>query len=236
MKVTIQLDYITTSWTFLSTIKYPPDSSEYQEACKYLFEKYKNAIVKFFICLGAYENETDDMASDFFVYWIKGGLKKADRDKGRFRSYLKTCLKNFYKTKKRQEAEKNYISLTGKESKSFDDLEKFFDYQFVITIFNNALKMLKKFEQENEGNLYYTFFSYYYLEPIKENKKIPGYSELQEKFGKNYKYIDNQLTRAREKLKSFLYEEIRKVVTDEENLEDELNIYADIFRHFLKEL
>lgn len=84
----------TTSWTQVGMAK--ANSEEGQKALRDLCEAYYEPVVTYLRCAFGNEDAARDMGHAFFADILRGSkIDTADRDRGRFRSYLLGAVKHF---------------------------------------------------------------------------------------------------------------------------------------------
>src|SRR5580692_9967608 len=87
-------EFLTTRWTQVSRAK--SDSPEGRRALAELCEAYYEPIAAFLRCELRNEDAARDLAHDFFAETLGGGsMVQAERERGRFRSYLLGAVKHF---------------------------------------------------------------------------------------------------------------------------------------------
>lgn len=94
--------FATTRWTVVlaSAESQAPGSSE---ALTHLCQTYWKPLFGFVRQRGYTPPEAQDLVQDFFVHLIeKSVISRAGRDRGRFRTFLLTCLQNFLATAHRR--------------------------------------------------------------------------------------------------------------------------------------
>lgn len=85
--------FLTTRWTLLEKSESPDSGEVEDELCR----RYWHPVHKYFLRFGAATDEAADLTQDFFVSFLgNGGFSRADRSKGRFRSFLLAAVKNHY--------------------------------------------------------------------------------------------------------------------------------------------
>lgn len=84
----------TTRWTLLAEATLHGDAAG-REALARLCEKYRRLVVVYLATHGLAAGEAEDLAQDFFLKLLGSRLwKRADRQRGRFRTFLLTVLHN----------------------------------------------------------------------------------------------------------------------------------------------
>lgn len=75
-----------------------------EQAWRYFYEHYRGAVEALFRREGLARNDAEDLAQEFFLATLnKEFLSRADPERGRFRSYLKTAARRFLGAQRRKE-------------------------------------------------------------------------------------------------------------------------------------
>ena len=100
-------DFANTRWTLVLKAG-AARSSASDEALATLYQTYWRPLYGFLRRRGHSRDEAEELTQAFFAFLLeKGTLRHADRDRGRFRSFLLTSLKNFVANERdRQTAQK----------------------------------------------------------------------------------------------------------------------------------
>jgi len=89
------LSQIDTNWTQLSLVRDATvDSSVVEEARRQLLHRYAASVYQYLLASVRDESAADDLAQEFALRFLDGRYESADRDRGRFRDFLKRCLSN----------------------------------------------------------------------------------------------------------------------------------------------
>lgn len=89
------LSQIDTNWTQLGLVRDGTvDSSVVEEARRQLLHRYAASVYQYLLACVRDESTADDLAQDFALRFLDGRYESADRDRGRFRDFLKRCLSN----------------------------------------------------------------------------------------------------------------------------------------------
>ncbi|MCI0379354.1 MAG: sigma-70 family RNA polymerase sigma factor [Gemmataceae bacterium] len=86
-----RLDRISTSWSLLAQAKTGAGDAATAARCL-LVERYRGAVRRYLGALLRNDEEADDLTQEFGLALIEGKLAKADRERGRFRDYVKTVV------------------------------------------------------------------------------------------------------------------------------------------------
>lgn len=149
-------DFRTTRWTQVNRAK--ADSEEGRQALTDLCDAYYEPVVAFFRCELRETDASREMAHEFFARVLAGdALASAERERGRFRSYLLGAVKHFLSH--RREAARRLKRGGGAECVSLDDEanimgrslsdptamgpDSAFDRQWALTVLARALESLR---------------------------------------------------------------------------------------------
>jgi RNA polymerase sigma-70 factor (ECF subfamily) len=80
-----------TLWSLVTEANYGPQDAA-QRAREVLLERYKGAVHRYLLAALRDANAADDLAQEFFLRFVRGDLRNAHPDKGRFRDLIKTTL------------------------------------------------------------------------------------------------------------------------------------------------
>ncbi len=177
--------------------------------------------------------DTEDLTQGFFVHLLESAfVKSADRDRGRFRSFLLKAVSNFLTADRRsQTAEKRgggqtplsldfesgehqYHQLAS-DSISADQL---FERRWALTLLQNVTAMLRsEYEQRNHGTMFEL------LEPHinQDAAKVP-YAELCPQLSMSEDAIKQAARRMKLRYREILRNEIASTVDSVDEVDDEL--------------
>ena len=153
-------DFRTTRWTQVRQAK--ADSPEGRRALAELCGAYYEPVVAFLRCELREADAARELAHDFFAHILAGGaIARAERERGRFRSFLLGAVKHFLshhrealrRLKRGGGVEK--ISLNETETRAVPDAavlspDAAFDQQWALTVLAHALEALRR-ECATEG-------------------------------------------------------------------------------------
>ena len=89
------LSQINTNWTQLGLVHDATvDSTVVEEARRELLHRYAASVYQYVRACVRDEATADDLAQEFAVRFLDGRYDTANRDRGRFRDFLKRCLSN----------------------------------------------------------------------------------------------------------------------------------------------
>jgi RNA polymerase sigma factor (sigma-70 family) len=230
--------FATTRWSMvLSAANSESEGQTARAALAELCRTYWRPIFSF-VCWRGYSTEdAQDLTQDFFVMILEDNwLQHADRNRGRFRSFLLKSLQNFLINA----AEKNQVQKRGGDAEfvSWDDWmaeapsqlsmsphalasvapEQLFDVRWAATVVEQALRRLRE-ECEHKGRLrLFTVLSNY----LAAERTDVSYAELSNKLGVPESAVKKQLHKMRLRYRWLLRNEVTHTVEDPADVQDEI--------------
>ncbi len=188
---------------------------------------YATAIQKYFAAIIKDPHDAEEAAQDFFLWVSQNGLPRAKRDRGRFRDYLKTVVRNAalnYLHRKRppKHADFDLLHLLPDNTQPIPDQEWL--SQWRQCLLNRVWKRLKKHEQKSPNNLCYTVLRLCALHPGEDSKTRAARLTQSSSHPLRAEAFRKQVSRARRLLAELLVEEIVKTLDNPlpERVEEEL--------------
>jgi len=188
-------------------------------------KRYRPPIEKFILQNGFGTADAEELAQEVFLRIFKNNvLKKARKERGRFRSLLLTLTRHVIQDERRRRGAAkrggDHITVspqhTTEEGLPLEELvvshteDRQFDHLWV----SNILKLsLEKLRTENEA--YYTAFTM--------NLDDYDYKAIAERMGKSPKEVDNYVYRAKQKLIRLIRDEIAGYASSPQEYRDEIN-------------
>src|SRR5438046_847981 len=86
----LRLSRIDTQWTVLYQAKDPEEAARAAQAR--MLERYGGAVRRYLLAATRDEDAADELGQEFAVRFLRGGLRGANPDRGRFRDYVKGVL------------------------------------------------------------------------------------------------------------------------------------------------
>ena len=85
--------FLTTRWTLLDKVRRPEGMEALDELCR----RYWGPVFGFLKRLGCGDADAEDLAQEFFRDFMgRDGFSQANREKGRFRSFLLRSVRNHF--------------------------------------------------------------------------------------------------------------------------------------------
>lgn len=233
-------NFPSTHWSLIDAVQ-GLENEKHDVALGQLIELYWKPIYCWLRWHGYDDASAKDIVQDFFLDGLeKKKFEKADSNRGRFRSYILTCLKNFVKNYERnkkakgREPSKPFISIDQNQT---DDVDlKLFHTKTPEDSFNTAwirqllMRVLKALEDEcidTGRQQHYELFQQRIIQPILEGIPQPPIKDLIEDVDLTQKQANNCVVTARRAFQRLLRAEIKMYASSEEEIDLEIK---DLFR------
>jgi RNA polymerase sigma factor (sigma-70 family) len=185
-------------------------------------------------------HDAQDLTQGFFAHLIEHKIHmRADRDKGKFRSFLLASLKNFLShAREREQAlkrggDRDFLPLDDGRAEEAESLfqtqcssnsgalpqDRLFERAWAQTVIATALSRLAAtYNAEGKQNLFESFSRFLTIgaEPL------PSYSELAARLSVTESTVRSQITRLRAEYRQILRAEVRRTVETETEVDGEL--------------
>lgn len=222
----------TTRWSRVGRAK--ADSPEGRRELRELCEAYYEPVAAFLRCELRHEDLARDAAHDFFARVLSGGaFEHAERERGRFRSYLLGAVKHFLSH--RREAARRQKRGGGVETLSLEDTEatdartvrdagvlspdEAFDRSWALTVVSRSLEALRC-ECVAEGRA--DFFEH--VKPWLTGDAAHGdQSAMAARCGMNANALKVAIHRLKRRFRELLKAEIAGTLEDAGNVEEEMH-------------
>lgn len=182
-----------------------------------------------------------DLVQEFFLWGMqKGKFEKADPARGRFRTFLLTCVKNFVVNFERDKKAKGRLpnkTILSIEKLKTDDIavelvdkgtpEDSFNRAWVKELLVRVLKCLEEECLQTGKECHFEIFRQRIIEPILAGSPQPPIKELAEKMGLTEKQVCNHAITARRAYQRLLREEIRMYASSDDEVAAEIR---DLFK------
>jgi RNA polymerase sigma factor (sigma-70 family) len=186
---------------------------------------------------GATIEDAKDLTQEFFGYLLEGGvLAKYDREKGRFRTFLKAVLSNFLSTSRRDASRlkrgggRPVASLDVQELETSAFLaerqkytpDQIFDRQWTQEILSESLAELRRqLTAENRAVSSQIYEDYNGISP--SDSASPTYASIGKRLGLSEQQVKDHLAYARARLEKIVRERLSRRVTSDRELSEEIN-------------
>jgi RNA polymerase sigma-70 factor (ECF subfamily) len=217
-------------------------SVQSQKALEKLCRTYWYPLYVFLRRQGKSPQDAEDLTQSFFGHMLeKHALRSADQERGKFRTFLLTSLKNFVTDQwKKDSAQKRgggarLIELDAEVAENrykFEpvellDPEKLFERRWAMTLLDEVLAQLEsEYALKGKRDLFAA------IQPFLLDKKteIPQ-SQLATKLGMKESTLNTEVFRLRSRYRELFREEIAQTVSNAEQVEGEMrDLFAAIQR------
>ncbi len=229
----------TTQWSAILAIK-DLSNPNAQKALANLCKKYWTPLYIYVRKKGYSLEDAQDLVQGFFADLIdKEYLKKVDKEKGKFRSFLLTAMNHYLinewdKTRaQKRGGDKKLLSLDFEEAEvnyknqPSDELspDKIYERQWAINLLNRVFNNLKKeFDEDGKQNIFENIKNY-----LTYDDSDYSYMEIAQRVGMTEGAIKVTVHRARKRFGQLLRDEIVNTVSDPSEVEDEIRYLFTVF-------
>ncbi len=224
--------FATTHWSVVLAAG-KPESSGYENAMETLCQTYWFPLYVYLRRQGYNRDQAEDFTQAFFTSLLdKHGLRLADPNRGKFRSFLLAALKHFLANEharanalKRGGGHKT-LSLDLKDAENRyaleprDELspEKLFERSWALTVLERTMS---KLQSEADNAQKSTQFEHLKVYLTAEKNSIP-YQKVADKLEMSEVAVRVAVHRLRKRYRRLLREEIAQTVTNEQQIDEEI--------------
>lgn len=216
----------TTQWTVLAKATTHGDASS-AEAMDAFCQRYRQPIVSYIQRHGVPRDQVEDVAHDFILRLMRHStLRRADRTKGRFRSYLCTALARFLISRSRSVQGPGGLATVSLDSTlenldhgEYDPPDVAFDRDWAIALMKGAMEDLTASATSGKERGASWPVIVRFLLP---GRKPPSYDEAAEQLGINPGTLRVDVSRQRARFREFLRERVARTVSSSGDVEDEM--------------
>lgn len=185
--------------------------------------------------------EAEDLTQDFFAHFLEGKcFERANPNRGRFRSFLLTCLNNFtrdaheHRTALKRGGRKQVVSLDqeraerGYAAESVDQAtpERIFEKRWAATLLETVLNQLgAEFARTGKRNFFEQLKGFVWGE-----RGTTPVRQVAAEFGVSEGAINVTVHRLRQRFRELLRQEIAHTVTQPEQIDEEIRYLAQVMR------
>ena len=185
-------------------------------------------------------HDAQDLTQGFFAHLIENKIHlRADREKGKFRSFLLASLKNFLSHAREREQTlkrgggRDFIPLDEARAEEAESLfqthcssggaalpeDRLFERSWAETLVETALgRLAAAYKAEGKENLYERLQTFL----TAGADQLPTYSDLATRMAATESTIRSHVTRLRARYREMLREEVRRTVDTESEVDEEL--------------
>jgi len=229
----------TTAWSVVAAAQ-DRTSASYQKSLEYLCKTYWKPIYNYIRRRGFPHDMARDLTQDYFTVFLeKGFVEAADRERGKFRTFMLTTLTRFLSKQYRKEKKhRNNISIDivtedGREELPVPELaddhtaEDEFNRSWAHSLIERSLARMQECCTEGKQALYARIFACYIDSATDIEPKT--YRQIGDLHGLSETDVTNYLHRGRNIFQKLLREEVRQSVLTEAEVDEEIE---ELRRHF----
>lgn len=226
----------TTDWGLLADARGTSPAAKLA-ALDILIRRYWKPVFLFLRYTGVMEDSAKDFTQAFFADWIENdAFAKADERKGRFRSFMLTCLKRFVSNERRaahaqkrgpQEGLLSLDELMSNPDIPFEPAdsmtpEAIFQKAWAAEVVRRVLKHLEIECDRTGKTVHFDIFAKRVIRPILEGGREPSMADLGREHKLTEKQAANCLLTAKRAYQRLLQEEIRLYASSETEVASEI--------------
>lgn len=234
-----------THWSELGAVRRTV-TREHRAVLNLLIERYWKPVYTYIRRRGQPNEESKDLAQEFFTSWLQKDLfGRAVPARGRFRTFLLSCLRNFLANANRKACAQKRLPRQGfvsirdisdRDTPGFEPIERetpemAFNKVWVLDLLR---RVLNAFAQECRGSgkeIHAKIFNARIVRPALEGAAPPSMRALGRRFGLTQKEVANRLVTARRAFRRLLRDEVRGYASSEQDVEAEIQ---DLFQTLAK--
>ncbi len=228
-----RIDQIETQWSMVRQAAHSLASAD--DARRALVMRYASSIRAYVLAMTKSEQDADELSQDVIVRILNGDFGGADREKGRFRDFLKVAVRNMVRNHWAKSNRRKTADLDLGEFDTPDENPEEVD-PWISGWRNNLLELtwaaLAKYEEDHAGRIPFTILKLRSEFPAASSTELAG--KLSKRVGREFRAdtTRQQLRRARLRFAEFLVEEIANGIEDPqpERIQEEL-ICLELYEH-----
>ena len=238
--------FLTTHWSLVEGIASPEDGDRSPALVGLLLQRYWKPVYCYLRRKGYRNEEAKDLTQGFFheVVLERHAVEKADPARGRFRSFLLMALNRYVANvhkrdgRQRRTPKGKLVPLEVAEPPELSQLvaqsdpEDCFNYAWVSALLERVLEDVESSCHRDGKTVHWHLFHDRVLQPITDRTDPVGLKEICAKYGiEDETRASNMIVTVKRRFQALLREHLRKSVTSDELLGDELD---EIKRFFPK--
>jgi RNA polymerase sigma factor (sigma-70 family) len=220
-----------TSWTVVEGAGQSVDGERQREALSALCERYWNPVYAFLRHRGHAPHDAEDLTQAFFAHVVEQGtLRRAQQEKGRFRSFLLGSLQYFVANERERNAaqkrgggwqalsidDSSFPANTTPELSHEDSPEKVFEQQWARVVLDTALvRLQEEMTRQGKGKAFHALVGFL-------TGQDQSYEEAAKRVGLSVGATKSAVHRLRRAFGDRLRAEVATTTTSPEETEAEL--------------
>lgn len=190
-----------------------------------LCKRYWKPVYFYLRCKGVDNEMAKDLVQDFFSEKVLGQqfFRKADPNKGRFRTFLMAAISNFATDKLRRHKPTVSLEEDGTDASYRVDPDMAFNQIWADELLQSVLEELKDECFRNERRVHWELFHRWFLD-TEPGQKAPGMEVICAECGlESTKQAYNIITAMKRRFRTILRRRLRPLVATEADVDDEIN-------------
>ncbi len=233
----VQEAFLTTHWSLVDDIDTSNEQDKNRALLGLLLKRYWKPVYCYLRRKGYGNEQAKDLTQGFFYEVVLGRqlIEKAERSKGRFRSYLLVALNNYIsavhssQTAQKRMPEGRLVPLDITDPPNFSRIvgnftpEQSFDYAWVSALLEQVLEDVETTCYKDGKTVHWHVFRERVLAPIMEGINPPALSEICHKYDiESPRIASNMIITVKRRFQAVLQQRLRETVTSDGQMEDEL--------------
>jgi len=226
--------FLTTQWTRILSTHHTASNTP-DDAIVTLCENYRAPVYAFILKRNGNPSEADDLTQSFFASLIeKKTYRQADRQRGRFRTFLLTSVKNFlHQNHRNQQRQKRggavkHLSLNTEndpvEIEGDSPTDEFFDKNWAISIFDRVWRLLEEeYQQTNQLSRFETLRNTLTL----ADDSVP-YADLAKQLKLSINGVKSATFRLRSRFRELFRATVAQLIDNPSNVDDEIRYLMEV--------
>jgi DNA-directed RNA polymerase specialized sigma24 family protein len=218
----------TTQWTLLAQASMNGETAA-RQALEDLCRRYWSPLYHFIRARGFGETEAEDLTQEFVLHLVEHStLRRADRLRGRFRSFLCGALVRFLADERdRRQAQKRgggavHVHLhngTPDVAVTSESTDVLFDREWALTILENSLRLMRdELESSGTGEKFAVLRQF-----LPGSVNPPSYETAAAQLGLSLPALKSELHRLRQRFKAVVRQEVANTVSAPHEIDQEMN-------------
>jgi hypothetical protein len=232
----IQEAFLTTHWSLVDNIGISGDSDKKRNLIGLLLKRYWKPVYCYLRRKGYDNEQAKDLTQGFFheVVLSRQLIQKADRSRGRFRSYLLAALNNYIsavhaaETAQKRMPKGKLIPLDMTDPPNFCRItrnytpEESFDYAWVSALLEKVIDEVETTCYEEGMTVHWRVFCEKVLAPITDGTDPVSLAEICHKYDiESSRVASNMIITVKRRFQAILRKNLRETVTSDGQIEDE---------------
>ena len=228
--------FLTTHWSIIESAD-SDDQDQNRALIGVLLKRYWKPVYCYLRRKGYDNEQAKDLTQRFFheVILGRGLIEKADKSKGRFRSFLLMALNRYLINVKYEESAQKRIPKDKLVPLDIVDLpelpykveqaspEESFNYAWISSLLEQVIEQVEVTCQEEGKTVYWQVFHDRILQPIMDGEEQPSLKEICNKYGiQDDAKASNMIVTVKRCFQTVLSKHLRDSVTSEEHVSGEL--------------